>query len=321
MNAEYLGEDEDDIGVKIVDNLEIEHHIEMHKRDGEIYAHQCGEYADEPQNRTPEENEHSEQARRFAQYYVYLEHGYDTVPPQIHPERLNMGRAALASLSQAEFEELFGDLYRQLQSHQDGTERVIDIPADAASADSVLYRKQIYLGVDPLETEFRAETCELAARHGLDLNDQSLRDVSLNDLSSDELTDWMGFSQHLGELAIKGGVDLSDGLYIDAVSPLHLCYLDADVEEHITDPGTQITDDSDAMIEIPPMEPDSLNAFQDYLNHNLACQIRDSFVRMGLEPPEQFHVLGYGRFEAAEQYRRLDMFPNYIDPEPKHAFV
>ena len=321
MRATIEGEDENYMKIYVTDNLGSEHELTIEKDSGDIPYHQCEAYASKPRNRTPEENEHNEQARKFAQYYVYLERGYDTVPPKLHPERLNIVRAALAGLSEREFEGLFGDLYRQLQSHQDDTERVIDIPTDAASADSVLYRKHIYLGVDPLEMEFRAETRELAARYGLDLSDQSLTDVALADRSSDELTDWMAFSQHLSGLVLDEDVDLSEGLYIDAVPPLHICYLDADGEEHITDPGTRITDGSDAMIEIPPMEPDSLDAFQDYLNHNLACQIRDSFVRMGLEPPEQFHVLGYGRFEAAEQYRRLDMFPNYIDPEPKHAFV
>jgi len=321
MKATIEGEDENYVKIYVTDNLDSEHDLTIEKVSGDIPYHQCEAYASTPRNRTPEQNEHNEQARKFAQYYVYLQHNYDTVPPQIHPDRVDMVRAALASLSQTEFEDLFGDLYRQLQSHQDGTERVIDIPAGAASTDSVLYRKHIYLGVDPLETDFREETRELAARHGLDLNDQPLRDVSLTDFSRHELTDWMGFSQHLGELAIDEGVDLSDGLYIDAVSPLHMCYLDADGEEHVTEPDTHIGVDSDAMIELPPMESESIEWFQKYLNHNLACQIRDSFVRMGLEPPEKFRVLGYGRFEAAEQYRRLDMFPNYIDPDEKHAFV
>lgn len=321
MEIRFLGEDDQDIGVEVTDNNGAEHHIEMHKENGDIYAHQCEAYADKPANRTPEENEYNEQARKFAQYHVYVERGYDTIPRQIHPERLNIVRTALATLSHEEFEELFGDLYAQMQSYQDDTERVVEIPADAAGADSVLYRKHIYLGVDPLETAYRDETRELAARYGIDLTDQSPPDVSLADLSTEKLTDWTAFAQHLGELAIENDVDLSEGLYIDAVSSLHLAYLDATGEEHVTEkidprPGTP-----DAMIEIPPMDPESLDAFQDYLNHNLACQIRDCFVRMGIEPPEPFKILGYGRFEAAQQYRLLDMYPNYIDPEETRAFV
>ncbi|NGM71632.1 hypothetical protein G6M89_22070, partial [Natronolimnobius sp. AArcel1] len=152
MEAEFLGEDEEDIGVSVIDNSGASHHIEMNKSNGNLYAHHCDEYADKPEDRTLEENEYNEQARRFAQYYVYQERGYDTVPSRIHPERINAVRLAVAEMDLEEFEEYFGDLYQQLKSHHDDSyDPVIQPPADAQSEDLVLYRTNVYLGLDPLE--------------------------------------------------------------------------------------------------------------------------------------------------------------------------
>ncbi|WP_245708474.1 hypothetical protein [Halohasta litchfieldiae] len=78
--------------------------------DGEITYHEQGGYPDKAANRTAEGNEHVEQARRFAQYYVYVDRRYDTVPSTDHPERINAVRLAIRELNDTEFEALFGDL-------------------------------------------------------------------------------------------------------------------------------------------------------------------------------------------------------------------
>ncbi|ELY83719.1 hypothetical protein [Natrinema pallidum] len=322
MNAKIDGEDDRGIGVAVTDNKGVGHRIAL-GTDGEFQTHECDIYADKPADRTPEENELNEQARRFAQYYVYCERGYDTVTPRrIHPERINAVRVAVASLSEAEFERYFGDLYRQLRSYDDSAvNRTIDIPDEATSADSLLYRKHVYLGLNPLETELGAEADAIAARHGLDLAADRLDSMSPEDISDAELDDWRAATAELGALAETADIDLSEGLQLAGVSSLRAVYLDDRGEEHVTNADDPFDRQPDAWIELPVMDPGSLPEFQAYINHNLACQVRDCFVRMGLEPPQPFRILGYGDFEAAEQYKRLDLYPNYVDPHEETAFA
>ncbi|ARS90775.1 hypothetical protein [Natrarchaeobaculum aegyptiacum] len=319
MKGKIIDEDEMGLGVRVTDNNGVSHTVAV-GFDGEIQGHSQDGYPDKAAKRSDEGNEHVEQARRFAQYYVYCERGYDTVPPEIHPERLNAVRVAIASLPPEEFEQYCGDLYQQLRSYDDpDVDRVIDVPVAAKDTDSVLYRKQLYLGLDPRETEFDDVAAAIASRHGLELSTDSLEDASLEDDA--DLAGWRDVAQELGALADEADADLSPGLEIAGASPLHMTYIDGRGEEHVTDPDAPFDRDPDALLELPVMDVESLAQFQEYVNHNLACQIRDCYVRMGLEPPRPFRVLGYGRFEAAEQYNRLEMYPNYIDPEEQRAFA
>ncbi|AGB14870.1 hypothetical protein Halru_0224 [Halovivax ruber XH-70] len=314
METEIIGEDEDDIGVKVVDQKGAEHQIELHKGNGDIYAHVCDEYADKAANRTPEENEVNEQARRFAQYYVYCERGYDTVPPEVHPERIDAVRQAIAELSQSAFDDRFGDLRQQLRSyHDDSVSRAIPIPSDAAGSDLVLYRQHVYLGLDPLETDLADEFETLATVHEIDLDETSEPVAVFND---SKCSDWRAFSEHAESLAQNRDVDISDAIDIGGVSSLYTAYVDDHGVEHIGEPNQDPFDrDPDTLIELAPIDPGPLQEFQAYVDHYLKCQIRDCFVRMGLHPPEEFCVLGPGRIEAAEQYKTLEMYPDFTDPD------
>ena len=318
MKATIPGENDEGIGVDVIDNNGASHEITIEKDSNEIVYHQCEAYADKPRNRTPAENEYNEQARKFAQYYVYLERGYDTVPPEIHPERINAVREAIAAMSDDEFERLFGDLHQQIASHQGNAGRVLDLPEDIAGPDSVLYRQHVYLGFDPLDTAYSNEAQDLAARYGLDLTGESVNESE----ATDDIDSWRAFTEDLGVLAADDDATLTEGLSVDGVSSLYMAHVDEAGHEHIGEPAEDAyAREPDTLLELPPMEAGTLSEFQDYLNHNLACQIRDCFVRMGLEPPEPFQVLGFGRYEAAEQYRKLEMYPNYIDPEEERAFA
>lgn len=314
MEGKITGEDDENIGLHVLDNNGAKHRIEMRKADGDIYAHQSEAYHDEAAKRTPEENEYSEQARRFAQYYVFVEEGYDTVSPEIHPERINAVRHALRDLSDAEFADLFSDLKQQLRSyHDDGIDRAIPIPADAAGPKSVYYRQHVYLGVDPLETELAAEAKSLAEEYGIDLDD--VTDSPVGEMSRSTVSNWQAFSEEFADLACAEGVDLTDDLDIDAVSSLYTAYVDDQGAEHFGEPARDPFDrDPDTLIELAPIEPGPLDEFRAYFDHYLKCQIRDCFVRMGLHPPDEFSVLGPGRIEAAEQYKRLEMYPDFTDP-------
>lgn len=310
MQPKITGENDERVGISVIDNNDIEHLIEM-EFDGEIKYHEQDGYPDNPAKRSDEGSEHVEQARRYAQYYVWAERGYDTVRPEIHPERLWAVRHAITSLSTAAFEAQFGDLYQQLQSHQDSNvRRVVGIPADAASPESVLYRKDLYLSFDPRETTLEAYARGLAADHGL-----SLTEVDQPAASSSEVTRWEAFAEDLAEISEEYDIDPEDAIALEWVSDLYVAYIDDAGLEHVPEVDGPFDRPRDALIELPVMKTGGdLETFQEYIAFNLRCQIRDCFIRMGVQPPEQFRVLGHGRFEATEQYKRLEMFPNYADP-------
>ncbi|WP_018259039.1 hypothetical protein [Halomicrobium katesii] len=283
--------------------------------DGEIDGHECDAYHDKAAKRTPEENEYSEQARKFARYYVYLERGYDTVPPVDHPERIDAVRLALQELSDDEFEALFGDLHQQMQSYHDTTtDRVI--PEPAAATEDILYRQRVYLGVNPLDTDLAQQAEGLAHAHGLDLSEDSLLETIVDELTGDQRDDWEAFGEDLADLADDEDVSLDDSVYIDGASSLYATYLDESGVQHDTEPDQDPHDrEPDTLIELPPIDPHSLDQFRAYLDHHLKCQIRDCFIRMGVHPPEEFRVLGNGRLESVAAYKLLEMYPDYHDPD------
>ncbi|SEL79528.1 hypothetical protein [Haloferax larsenii] len=316
MKATIYGEDEVVTGVEITDNNNVEHDIQI-KREGEIHSHQQDGYPDKAAKRTREGNEHVEQARAFARYYVYATRGYETVSPPDNPVRINAVRLAIQELSDAEFESLFGDLYQQMRSYHDETPRAIDIPAGAPGPNSVLYHQDVYLGVDPTETELEDAAVNLAVSHGINLDEDALNEQAVSSLSTEALTDWESFGSDLADLASEAEADLTAGVYVDAVSSLYTSYVGGD-EYVVTEPDeSPFEREPDTHIELPPVEPGPLDEFREFLDHHLKCQVRDCFVRMGAEPPEPFRVLGTGRFESTAAYKLMDIYPEYHDPEER----
>lgn len=310
MQAEIIGEDEVDIGTKVIDNNGVEHQIEMHKSNGEIYSHHCDAYAEIAANRTKEENEHSNQARRFARYYVYLERGYDTVPAPENPVRIDAVRQAIADIDLAEFDSLFGDLYQQLafEAGQD-VSSVVDIPPEAT--DPCIYCQNVYLGLEPLETDLGKQ---LAQGHGLD-TEMSAADIDVGDVSPADLAQWREFSDEFVAQAAEERLDLSETVYIEDTSAVYVKYpagksLTA-ADDHL-EPAAR---DPDTVIELLPIDPKDIEYFKSFMDHYLRCQIRDSFVEMGVHPPEEFRVLGMGRFMSTWRYDNIAFYPRFHDPE------
>jgi hypothetical protein len=312
VKATIPGENDEGIGIDIVDNNNATHEITIKKDSNEIIFHQCEAYSDKPHNRTPEENEYNEQARKYARYYVYLERGYDTVPPDEHPERIAAVRLAVQRLAADEFDALFGDLYKQLRSYHDfDTER--PIPEPPIASEVVLYRQNVYLETDPLNAERAAGGT--AGVSGSDPDD-AVREDSAGVPSDADVADWKSVADDPTAPADGENVPPAEDVDIDAASSLYATYLDDRGEQRTTDPKTDPFDRRpDAVLELPPIDPCSREAFREYLEHHLACQIRDCFVRMGVQPPEPFRVLGNGRLEAVTAYELLDMYPAYHDPE------
>ncbi|GAB3038640.1 hypothetical protein [Natronobiforma cellulositropha] len=305
MNADILGEDDDDIGLEVTDNNGGVHHIELHKDGGEIYAHHCEAYADKAAERTSEENEHNNQARRFAKYYVFTQRGYDTLEHAQNPAYIDAVRRAIAALSDEAFERYFGALYQQLRSHDADVERPVPLPAGVRAPDAVVYELEVYLGLD-LEGEVAERAQALAGEAGLDLSEGSdVRPVSA--LSAGDLERWRAVGEELVEVVERDGLEAD--LTVAAVSGIHVGYPNARGCHEVERAETPLEREPDTKIELLPHAPETLVEFREALDHHLRCQVRDRFVTMGLVPPEPFRVIGFGTLHDARRYDHYDLYP------------
>jgi len=306
MNAKIIGQDSCDIGTEIIDNNGEIHQIELHKESGEIYAHVCDGYADKPHDRTPDENEYNEQARRYAKYYVHQERGYDTVDHAENPNHVNAVREAIADLSEAEFKQYFGPLHQQLRSHHDNSvERLVDLPTAVRAEDAVVYELDVYLGVDLTDDELSETAAAVADAQGLDYKTGTEQTVS--DISQADLVDW----QAVGEAVIEQTDPDSVPLEIAAVSGIHVGYPNAAGEHEVQRADSPLDRQPDATIELLPADPGPLSEFDAYLDHHLRCQVRDCFAGMGLLPPEPFQTVGFGKFIYARRYDHYELYPAF----------
>lgn len=315
MKAEIKKETDDGFGLLVHDNNSAEHKIGV-AFDGEIDGHLCESYADEPDNRTPNENEYNEQARRFAKYYIFTERGHDTVRHADNPAYVDAVRQAIAGLSPAEFEEYFGALHQQLLSHHQDVERPVDLPPGVRAEDAIVYELDVYLGVDLAASELRERAETVAEAHGLDLDDGTTS-RSVSEVTESEIDDWEAFGSDLLDDADSDSVEFDIG----AVSGIHVGFPNAEGEHEVVRSDDPLDREPDATLELMPAEPSSLEEFQTYLDHHLRCQIRDCFVGMGLVPPEEYWVVGFGKFIYARRYDYYDLYPQLHKREGDHGAV
>ena len=127
MKAVFGGEDDGGIGLRIKDNNGVSHGISVNF-EGEITYHEQDGYPDDPDERTEAGNEHVNQARRFARYWVYRKRGYDTLKPVQNPDRIAQAAVVLQLLSVDAVERLFGELYQQFRSASTDSDRPITLP-------------------------------------------------------------------------------------------------------------------------------------------------------------------------------------------------
>ncbi|MDS0283957.1 hypothetical protein [Haloarcula onubensis] len=294
MRASIEGEDEEGCGLEILDNDGIEHWIEIKYDRGDISYHEQDGYPDKPAKRTNEGNEHVEQARRFAKYHVYRERGYETIARRHLPEVVAAVAVTVASLSPEEFDEQFGTYYQQFRSTFDAdVEPVIDPPGTDDDG-TIVYLQDVYLDAD-------------------------LPDL-LDDDQIDAIQAALDTETSLDELESQLGQDLID---IDSLlnpaslsvktSGLGTIYQRAG-SESITEPSGSLDRPTDARLQLPPKHDStdeymSPETFQFLIFHHLVCQVRDCYLRLGLEPPEAVRVLGIGTYRQTIRNQYLDMFP------------
>ena len=160
--------------------------------------------------------------------------------------------------------------------------------------------------------DIAAESRDLATAHDVELDE--LTETPVTDLTDEETRRWESFVDDLTDLVRETETDLSDSLYVDSVSSLYAGYVDGPEYEENQPDRDPFDREPDAVIELPPVELREFDRFRTFLDHHLKCQVRDTFVRMGVEPPEEFRVVGHGRLASVVAYKFIDLYPDYHDP-------
>lgn len=316
MKATIVGENEEGVGVDIVDNNGGEHEITIEKESNEIVYHQCEAYDDDPDLRSSTENGHNNQARRYAKFYVFAERGYDTVEHIENPAYIDAVRRAIEGLSDTEFEGYFGALYRQLRSHEDGTDRPRELPSDVRKPDAVVYEPEVYLGVEAVGEDITERAQSLAHAHDVDLAEETqVRPAT--ELDDKTLERWQAYGEDLAEIVERE--DINTELTISAVSGLHVGYPNSRGKHEVDEAESPFSHQAQARLSLMPYAPESIEEFRSYLDHHLRCQVRDCYLKMGLIPPEPYQVVGYGKFRDARRYDHLEMYPEVHKRDGDHA--
>ncbi|WP_263020005.1 hypothetical protein, partial [Natronobiforma cellulositropha] len=286
------------------DNNNVQHKIAVDTK-GEIKGHSQDGYPDDPAERTEAANEHVNQARRFAKYWVYRNCGYDTLEPMRNPDRIAQAAAVLRPLTPETTDAFFGDLYRHLRSIDRDERSPLELPAGVAATEAV-YQQDVYLGVD--EEAATAYADVLADPAVLELLEASVAGTAPE---PDAQT-----------VADAAGVDLEtlpnvrDGSLVEAVSGVHIHWDDAHGQYH-TQWGDHpaLERSPDARIELFAFDPEDLDALREQLVRNLVCQVRDCYLTMGIAPPTAVRILGHGRHDASTWYTHYDFYEEYYDPD------
>ncbi|ARS90728.1 hypothetical protein [Natrarchaeobaculum aegyptiacum] len=305
MKAVVTGEGNGVVGVNLRDNGGVEHLIEM-THGGEITGHQQDGYPDDPDDRTEAGNEHVNQARRFARYWVYRKRGYDTLEPTKNPDQIAQAAVALTPLSADVANSFFGELYHHLRSIYTDAESSIRMP-EGVTPEEAVYQQDIYLGMDSETASAYADI--LTDPHVVDLLEDEVAGATIDELDAEAIADAAGVD-------LESMPNIRDGALVEAVSGVHVHWDDALGQYH-TQWGTQpdLEREPDARIEIFAYEPDSFVDLKTQLVRNLVCQVRDCYLAMGIAPPEQFRILGHGRHDASTWYSHYDFYDEYFDPD------
>lgn len=299
MEGNIEGEDGEYLKIYVTDNNATEHDITIEIATGEIVYHKAPDYADHPNDRTQEENEHIRQARRYAKWHVYRERDHETMPRHENPDCLVAAMIAVSALSGDDVTEHFGDLESQLESHYDDSS--LDLPFEDAHPDDVfVYRKDLSLSPDLLAVDppLAEQYSDLATEIRTDLG-------AVFDESDDLEHQIVSLFNHEDRLETE-----LPSFEIEAVSEMHTLHTDG-FSEQTTEPDAPLDREPDARIELPPLNLEQFDLFKLLVVTNLSAQVRDRFLMMGEDPPEAFQHQGFGTYRGTVKQQINPMYERY----------
>jgi len=299
MNAKIEGEDNEFVKIYVVDADNVTHELTIKKETGEIKYYEQDGYPERNKWSTKQELR-IEQAAQYARYYVQRELGYPTLEPRLTPEWLAYALGAVLSLDFDEFEYYFGAYYQQYHSQlRDTVDPVIKVP-HGTDIGGIVFRADIFLGL-----AFEEYLNDPAGMTPIDAVEGITDDYDLVTKLS-----------NLVEKQLETGVDP-----IKEVSDVDVLYQTRSIGGTVENQtrGERIHSQegmADAQLQMTPpqasLESDlSIEVMQGLVLHHLTCQVRDAYLRLGIEPPEPFRILGQGLYKQTIRYQHSDLYQPY----------
>lgn len=323
MKPKITGENEERVGLSVIDTNDVEHLIEM-EFDGEIKYHEQDGYPDDPSKRTDRGNEMVNQARKYARWHVYRERGYDTLGAR-NPDRIAATLLTVYGLYEGELEARFGPLYRQIRSVFDaGVQDPVDLEPGVEDDLAVVYMQDVELGVEldgirGLAEEYADEIGEIATGMTAPLDSFPTPTTTLGDLLGvgTGATDRGETGEGAADPDDTEGeeVDVTVPEYgIDVTSNLYYKHYPRNADPRTVRDGPDPDRSPDARIELLPTPVPSYELFHRILVRHLTCQLRDVYLGAGVDPPDPFRVVGPGFHDYLSKYHRYELYHEYHNP-------
>lgn len=300
MKAVITGETDELVGVNLRDDNDVEHVLDVRKKDGEITAHDQDTYPHKAAKQSNNEAVHLEQTHAYARYYVQRERGYATLEPRLTPEWLAHTLGAVFALDFEEFTDYFGEYAHQYHSAlRPDIDPIVEVPHDEAGG-GIVFRADVFLNLDFQEYLTAPEELD-PLDHVKGITDDYDLVTALREMVGERLA--------------------TDADPIEEVSAVDVLYqtkrIGGTVEEKTVGQRSHTQDrTADAQLQMTPpqttLEHDlSTEIIQGLILHHLTCQVRDAYLRLGLEPPEPFRILGQGLYEQTIRYQHADVYEPY----------
>lgn len=299
MEAVITGETQELVGVNLRDNNGVEHVVDVRKKDGKITGHDQDAYPYQAAKQSSNEAVHLEQTHAYAKYYVQHERGYPTLEPSLTPEWLAHALGAVFALDFDEFAEFFGEYAHQYHSSlRPNIDPIVEVPESVGGG--IVFRADVFLGLDFQDYLNNPEEFD-PFDHVEGITDDYDLVTALREMVTER---------------IHPGTDP-----IEEVSAVDVLYqtkgLGGTVEEKTVGERSHTQDRlADAQLQMTPPQTSlkqdlSTEIIQGLVLHHLTCQVRDAYLRLGIEPPEPFRILGQGLYEQTIRYQHSDLYEPY----------
>ncbi|SEL99640.1 hypothetical protein [Haloferax larsenii] len=298
MDAIIDGEDGNYVKVYVTDNTKTEHDITVDKEGGEISYLQQDGYP-ERDKRSDDQDIRIEQAMEYARYYVQRERGYPTLEPRLTPEWIAHALGAVFALDFDDFAEYFGEYAHQYHSSlRPNIDPIVEVPKDAGGG--IVFRADVFLGLDFQDYLDNPEEMDpLTHVEGI-TNDYDLV-TALREMVTERLEAGTGPIEDVSAVDVLYQTKGFGGTVEEKTvgERTHTQNRPADAQLQMTPPQTTLEQDL------------STEIIQGLVLHHLTCQVRDAYLRLGIEPPEPFRILGQGLYEQTIRYQHTDVYEPY----------
>ncbi len=301
MKADVDGDDGEYVKIYVTDQNDVEHNLTVEIMSGRISYHKQDYYPNRTSKQSSNDVVYLSQVQEYAKYTVQRTLGYPTLPPRLTPEWIPYTLGAVFGLEFDSFERQFGPYAQQYHSAlHPKVPPIVEMPEETAPVGGIVYRADVFLAL-----EFDAYLEDPVAASPIEAFAGTTDAYDLYEALAAEL-----------EARLP-----PDTAPITEVSALDLQYQrranDGSVEEPVVGERSHTSaGPPDAQLQMTPPQATleselTAEIVQGLLCHHLQCQVRDAYLRLGLEPPEAFRVLGQGFAEQTMHYQHADVYPPY----------